>query len=289
MKSGRRKKGFTLIELLVVIAIIAILASIIMPALGRAREAARRAVCISNLHNIGLMVMMYANENKQELPWYIGTWGALEAAGDPRSGGVDYGLRALPATTEWIDQCITPTFYGGRWRVFLCPSRPNEPIDDFGFPADWVKPHPYLPMTNIRPLAFNDRGGWVPSCYQLLTNHPLCTMQYGEVISSTNMPGDTIIAGDAVRHGSFIVTPAEEEFFHGTGYYATLAWGGSHVDTRTATVVPWFDGTNSLNLRTGHLDVQNTLRLGGDVEMRPYGALKYHNGDGVTGSPVIFW
>jgi len=61
----RRKAAFTLIELLVVIAIIAILASIIMPALGRAREAARRAKCISNLHNIGLMIHMYAADNKE--------------------------------------------------------------------------------------------------------------------------------------------------------------------------------------------------------------------------------
>ncbi len=288
MKSGRKRRGFTLIELLVVIAIIAILASIIMPALGRAREAARRAVCMSNLHNIGLMVLMYANENQQQLPWYLGTYGFRTAAGDPTMN-IDYILRPLPATTEWIDQCITPSFYEGRWRLFLCPSRPNELIDNFGFPADWVKPSGYLPMTNIRPLAMNDRGGIVPSCYQLLTNHPFCTMQYGEVIGTTNMPGDTIIAGDSVLHGSYVVVPAEEEFLHGSGYYAKLATGASHVDRRTATTGNWWDGTSWINLRTGHLDVQNTLRLGGDVEMRPYGALKYHSGDGVVGSPVVFW
>jgi prepilin-type N-terminal cleavage/methylation domain-containing protein/prepilin-type processing-associated H-X9-DG protein len=65
----RQRAGFTLLELLMVIAVIGILAAILLPALARSREGARRASCAVNLSQLGLAFLMYTEENGGRFPW----------------------------------------------------------------------------------------------------------------------------------------------------------------------------------------------------------------------------
>jgi prepilin-type N-terminal cleavage/methylation domain-containing protein/prepilin-type processing-associated H-X9-DG protein len=69
LERSRQRRGFTLIELLVVIAIIAILASILFPVFAKAREAARKTACLSNMKQISTAVMMYSQDYDELFPF----------------------------------------------------------------------------------------------------------------------------------------------------------------------------------------------------------------------------
>jgi prepilin-type N-terminal cleavage/methylation domain-containing protein len=159
-----RRAAFTLVELLVVIGIIAVLIAILLPSLAKAREAAKRTQCLSNLRQIGTYLNMYANMYKQQVPL-----GYETKLNDTQLAKQQNYHVSVETTAAWANPGTTARWVGlgllfpaniikeGTARVLYCPSFDGDIFQSFNAISN-----PWLPLTKSVRITYSSRPGEYP-------------------------------------------------------------------------------------------------------------------------------
>lgn len=226
----KRRTAFTLVELLVVIGIIAMLISMLLPALNRARQAASSVACQSNLRQIGQAMVMYQNANKGSYPMYdthaVVTW-------------YPNVFRISWARLLWNEN------YLANPGVYRCPAKPNSDVDvDYNdFPKNYQDPTEPTSGKEEGPFAYPDYG--YNAIY--IGSSQWVTPSFGDSRDfeparawKVKLPTETIVAVDSVAkwvpwRGYYIVSQANvNSIYYGPeprhpGLSVNVLWADGHV------------------------------------------------------------
>jgi prepilin-type N-terminal cleavage/methylation domain-containing protein len=178
-RHNHRPNAFTLVELLVVIGIIALLVSILLPTLNKARESARRTKCLANLRSIGQLVNMYANRANGQLP--IGYNVASSGGGQSYlnnfwlcrfSTGATPNLRFCGLGLLYPAGLITDS--GAEGPLFFCPSTTED--TDHAYKGNGTFPNPFIDdFVQMNAFAMTANGKGCRSGYSCRSSDPTQT------------------------------------------------------------------------------------------------------------------
>ena len=145
IRRGTIRTAFTLVELLVVIAIIAVLIAIMLPALARIREAAQGSACLSNMRQLAMAIHLYANDNKDRLPFIPHPQHSFGDGTAYISGGpgpiYDQGAGEGVTIDGWVPAPQNRALYkytSGKWELFQCRSDSGIDIHEYWPQISWV-------------------------------------------------------------------------------------------------------------------------------------------------------
>jgi len=240
------RRAFTLIELLVVIAIIALLAAILFPVFGRARENARRTSCQSNLMQIGKGLIQYSQDYDEHvpLPWF----------------GPDDDTSGVGGRYKWMD-AIYP--YVRNEQIFDCPSQNLDTTNSLD-----SRPYLYHDGSGANGSGYDYGSYAANNAYYNVGPIALPPFSIGATLASYVVPSTTVWVSESMKSTNT-----------GTQYYKTYEFSWATKTDQPVTIVPvgetpTLNGTNVANsavkadvIAARHLDTVNILYCDGHVKV----------------------
>ena len=243
-RNVRLRRGFTLIELLVVIAIIAILASILLPALSKAKARGQRTFCMNNLRQIGMFIQYFTDENDERFPAH-------------RNQGTGPGDNVAMSLTNWWGTAIVGRDMG-RSNLFRCPNAPppgRPRTEPDGVKWSWkFDPH----------FVGYGYNGW------FLGRHPYTTTANGPDPEYLTVGGFRFTSWGRFKR-SGIVSPSESMVIgdkrpYAAGWGSSLWWPTSCMIKGYANVYEGIDtgrhqGGSAVVFNDAHVEMRSDARI----------------------------